>query len=226
MVSEVIMPMPQRCLLIVLWASMVLYPRESTAVFGVGDVVFDPSVFGQAVIEVAQSFSMLQNMIKDVAPLAHMGQAMQVVLLTQSVLAQVDGLAHKIQARAGIWTTKPVFTTMQDLSRFRETAAGYCQQSRIDALSVQSLLADASRLSRTLSALIDSIGILTGSVAGLQAVSTELTGISGQLATLQATAAANHEATLCESWSREYRRQGLVILQQQLFRDYGFVGQQ
>lgn len=187
--------------------------------------VFDPQNFVQNLRTAVEMIREVQLSLQDLAPLTNIGQALNVAQTLHEIVTQVRTIAGHITGRRGLWSAAYPIDSMAALAAFRSSSTQLCRTVSTEALTAQSLITEAADLLSTLSTLVDSIDVLSGSVAGLQSVSANLGALSGQIAGLQTMSAANNEANLCESWAKQIRREAVSALQIKLFSDHGEVNQ-
>jgi hypothetical protein len=185
--------------------------------------VYDALNFARNAITAAQMVQQIQLYLRDLAPLANMGAALQVAQDLAAVLNEVEAVAARISSRRHLWSAPYVMDSVQALAAFRSSSNQLCRATSQDALAAQSLIDRASRLLNTLRALIDSLSALAGTVSGLQTASASLGSLSGQMALLGSLQAGNNEASLCAAWATQVRREGVERLQQRLMQDWGLV---
>jgi hypothetical protein len=186
-----------------------------------GSVVFDPQNFTQNVRAAVALANQLQLTLRDLAPMANMGRALDVARQLNQLVSQVQSIATRMAGRRSLWNEPYLIESAAALAEFRSSSTQLCRTVTTEALSAQSLITEASDLLNTLTTLVDSIDVLAGSVAGLQAASVHLGSLGGHLTALQTLTAVNNEASLCDGWAKQVRREAVTALQIKLFSDHG-----
>jgi hypothetical protein len=205
--------------------ALALLLGSRSAGFPAGMPVFDASVFGQAILQVARGLQLVQLTIRDLAPLTQLRDAAQLVVQLNALMAQVDTISQRMIGRRGMWRSTPDITSLVGLANFRSSATQLCQTVTTDALDAQGIIEEAARLLGIVSTMVDTAQHLVGSVAGLQNTSFQLGTIAGQMTALQLMSASNNESTLCDSWHTHHRKVGVMRLQQRWLQRYGQFGE-
>jgi hypothetical protein len=187
--------------------------------------VFDASNFAQSIMQVAYEAQQIAIMLRELASWANVGVALQLVADIESLMGQIDRISQQMQGRRGLWGNPPSIMTSVGLAEFRAQYGELCQTVRSNAFSAQLLISDVTRLLGTLMTILNGISILSGSTAGLQAVTTAVGNIAGQMAGLQTMVATANEATMCEQWQYSVRRAGMRNIEMRMFRRYGMVNE-
>lgn len=189
------------------------------ALFGLGDIVYDPTNYAQNVLQAARALQQINNQITALQNQAQMlvNQARNLTSLpysaltelqssiqrTQQLLGQAQRIAYNVSQIEQAFQTSygPVSTTASDQAliagaqdRWQTSVAGF-----EDALKVQAGVVGNLDTTRTqMSALVTSSQSATGALQAAQAGNQMLALQSQQIADLTATVAAQGRAEMLE----------------------------
>lgn len=203
-------------------ASMTATPAY--ALFGFGDIVFDPSNYAQNVLTAARTLQQINNQItalqnqaqmlinqaRNLAslPYSSLQQLQTSIQRTRSLLAQAQNIAYNVQAIDQAFQSKYANVSMSASdaqlvadarSRWQNTVGGLQDAMRVQASVVGNLDTDRTQMSALVGASQSATGALQATQAGNQLLALQ----AQQLSDLTAVVAANGRARALQSAEQE-----------------------
>ena len=203
-------------------ASMTATPAY--ALFGFGDIVFDPSNYAQNVLTAARTLQQINNQItalqnqaqmlinqaRNLAslPYSSLQQLQTSIQRTRSLLAQAQNIAYNVQAIDQAFQSKYANVSMSASdaqlvadarTRWQNTVGGLQDAMRVQASVVGNLDTDRTQMSALVGASQSATGALQATQAGNQLLALQ----AQQLSDLTAVVAANGRARALQSAEQE-----------------------
>ena len=192
-----------------------LATQPAYALFGFGDIVYDPTNYAQNLLQASRALEQINNQITGLQnqaqmlinqarnltslPFSSLQQLQQSVARTQQLLAQAQGIAYNVQQIDQAFRTNYGNVSMtasdqqlvdQARTRWQNTVSGLQDAMRVQATVVGNLDTNRSQMA----ALIDQSQGATGALQASQAGNQLLALQDQQLADLTAVVAANGRA--------------------------------
>jgi len=192
-----------------------LATEPAYALFGIGDIVYDPTNYAQNLLTASRALEQINNQITGLQnqaqmlinqarnltslPFSSLQQLQQSVARTQQLLAQAQGIAYNVQQIDQAFRTNYGNVSMtasdqqlvdQARTRWQNTVSGLQDAMRVQATVVGNLDTNRSQMA----ALIDQSQGATGALQASQAGNQLLALQDQQLADLTAVVAANGRA--------------------------------
>lgn len=189
------------------------------ALFGIGDVVFDPSNYAENVLSAARALEQINNQVTSLANEAQMliNQARNLASLPTSVLSQIEGnfaemkrlmgeaerLAYSVQDIESQFTSTyrdfAADSTGAELvegarARWQESVSAFEHSLKAGAVAVGNIASAQAQTSTLVGASQSAVGILQATQAGNELLAVQ----AGQIADLTAMLAAQGRATALE----------------------------
>lgn len=194
------------------------------ALFGFGDIVFDPSNYAQNVLTAARTLQQINNQItalqnqaqmlinqaRNLAslPYSSLQQLQTSIQRTRSLLSQAQNIAYNVQAIDKAFQSKYANVSMSASdaqlvadarTRWRNTVGGLQDAMRVQATVVGNLDTDRTQMSALVGASQSATGALQATQAGNQLLALQ----AQQLSDLTAVIAANGRARALQSAEQE-----------------------
>ena len=185
------------------------------ALFGVGDIVFDPSNYAQNILTAARALEQINNQITSLQneaqmlinqarnlaslPYSSLQRLQQSVQRTQQLLQQAQNIAYDVQQIDQVFQQKYASVSMSASdaqlvsdarSRWQNTVGGLQDAMRVQAGVVGNIDSNRAEMSALVSASQSATGALQATQAGNQLLALQ----AQQLADLTAVVAANGRA--------------------------------
>ena len=208
-------------------SSVAIAPMTATpayALFGFGDIVFDPSNYAQNVLTAARTLQQINNQVtalqnqaqmlinqaRNLAslPYSSLQQLQTSIQRTRSLLAQAQNIAYNVQAIDQAFQSKYANVSMSASdaqlvadarSRWQNTVGGLQDAMRVQASVVGNLDTDRTQMSALVGASQSATGALQATQAGNQLLALQ----AQQLSDLTAVVAANGRARALQSAEQE-----------------------
>lgn len=193
-----------------------LLPKPAHALFGVGDIVFDPTNYVQNVLTAARELQQVSNQIQMLTnqatmlvnqarnltslPMSTLTQLQSSVTQTQSLLGQAQRIAYDVQqieqtyssvygSAAGSGSISSLFTAAQ--SRWQNSVGAFEDSLKVQAGVVGNIPSNASAMSSLVTASQSATGALQAAQAGNQLLALQSQQLSDVAALLAAKARAD-----------------------------------
>lgn len=219
------MAMARKLFITILVALMVWHAGP---VWSAGLTVFDPAVYGQSVLTVANTLTIIENQLKDLMSLAQVGVFLDLIREVNTLVVNLRGITAKLSARAGQWrgfvNPNNLPTTAEGYYLLMQQASMYTFEAAQDAMEAQTFLADAAGLLNSLSNVIGLISGLIGNLQGLQALSGIMGHTAALITHLQTMTAAFHQAASGQMLTQSIAEMASARLTQERFKDWGRMG--
>jgi hypothetical protein len=206
-----------------------LAPLPADAAFGVGDIVYDPTVWAEAFTTAVNTTAMAQNQLKDLASLSNLSEFGNLIVSTQRLLLHVQRIAGRLKGRNGQWvslTDMNRFREMdpQDLSdaleMFNQESSGLMGMCANEAMEAQELLEEIGSALQDTSTFVSAIAAIAGTVQGLQRLAGTMALAASEVMRMQVLAGTFHQAMLNDKLVISVNEQVSGLLARERLKDW------
>jgi hypothetical protein len=218
-------------LIMVLCLVTFMRPLPSEAIFGFADtaVVYDPTNWAENFATALSTAAMVQNQLKDLASLGNLAAFGNVLASTQSLLRHAQRIAGVLKGRNAQWvglTKMDQFTNAdpQDLPELLESwnqrASGLMGICATEAMQAQELLEEIGTTLQDVSAFINGISAMAGTVQGLQTLAGAMSTAASEVMRMTTLAGTFHQAMLNDKLLISVNEQVSGLLARERLKDW------
>lgn len=204
------------------------WPGEAEAAFGVGDVVFDPSVVAQIIQQITATVELVQQGIANLMALSNMGTISVILAHVQAMMATMQDIMDDIAIISRDWNAlmgdDQLPTTAVQLFEWNSRASGLMLQATRKAYTAMSLLQGVLQLlsdAQRLFALIQSLG---GQLASLQLIAGQMVTLVNETVRAETLMTAYHQAMMSPVAVEAVNERAAEFLARERIEGFGVVG--
>ena len=204
------------------------WPGPAEAAFGIGDVVFDPSVVAQLLEEMAQTVELVQQGISNLMHLTNMGMISSILAHVEAMMETMQDIMDDIAAISRDWNAliqdDQLPTTAAQLFAWNARASGLMLQATRKAYTAMSLLHGVLQLMRDAQRLFALIQSLAGHQAALELIAGQMITLVNETVRAETLTASYHQAMLAPVVVQAVNSRAQESLARERLENFGVVG--